>query len=76
MQIRELAAINPLDDLLHIVVYKFRQTEIYAELKYNTLFFLSNSVLLAHFSLSSFRNICCDEIKSYFEDSAFKLVSY
>ena len=38
MQIRELAAINLLDDLLQIVAYKFQQIEIYAELKYNKLF--------------------------------------
>ena len=33
MQIRELAAINPSDDLLQIVVYKLQQLKIYAELK-------------------------------------------
>jgi hypothetical protein len=38
MQIRELAAINLLDELLQIVVYMSKQIEIYAELKYNKLF--------------------------------------
>jgi hypothetical protein len=38
MQIRELAAINIVDEILQMVVYMFKQIEIYTELKYNKLF--------------------------------------